>query len=150
MQKYILLLLMVSNLQGKDSPLCGKHEEVGKLSRLVESSVKVGRVLLVPVKFAYNNSEKILSKKMLAFIAIIGAPYFYCNPDALSSIAQLGANTLVKMNGLIARGVLEGLMSNPAALANFMALMTAQSTGAAFIKGFGEKLSTALLTLFTL
>jgi len=145
MKKMILMGLISISLNGKTSEI-----KVGKLNRLCSAACKTLKLATVPIKFTYNNSDKIVSVKTLKFIAIVGAPFFYFNPDILQELSRLGADGVVKMNGLIARGILEGLMSNPAALASLAALLTAQSTATSFIKGFGEKMGGLLLTIFTL
>lgn len=144
MKKIILIALLLF------SPLHGKDEEKSKLGRLLEISEKVGTLSLKTVKLAYNHSDKILSKKTLTTAALLLAPYLYFNPEALTYLSGIGANMVIKMNGLIAEGILSGLMANPSAVANLMLLMSAESTGSAFAKGVGEKVAGSLLTLFTL
>lgn len=84
--------------------------------------------------FIYDNSDKVLSKKTLATIIIMGAPYFYFNPIAAQDLASYGAGLIIRFNGLVAQGIVEGLANNPRAMAKLLSLLTAKEAGNATAK----------------
>lgn len=105
-----------------------------------------GKVL----KFSFDNCDKILSKKALSFAIIIGAPYFYCKPEALVGLSQYGSDFVIKMNGLMAEGILNGIARNPKAVTQLMTLWTVQQTGQKMAERVGIEIAKLFLWAITL
>ncbi len=110
-----------------------------------EISINTLKKIVTVISYTYNNSGKLLSKNTLVTVGIIAWPYFKMNPEALVKISETGSGFVVTLNGLIAEGILKGMVNNFEATTKIITLLTVKETGSALAQGFGKLVVEALL-----
>jgi len=101
-------------------------------------ALNVAKKTLYGIKYAYNHVGLIFSKNSLATAALVAWPVLKYNPEILTGLANLGTDIVIKINGAIAQGIVLGLIKNPKATAQLVALMTVQQTGVNLASGIGS------------
>lgn len=99
------------------------------------------------LKYLYQNSDAVLSKKTLTSIAVIGAPFFYFYPEALSKISEKAGGIVLRTNALIAEGLIIGIAKQPKALSKIAAILITKELGASVTKKASDLTATALVAI---
>ena len=119
-------------------------------SQLMKHTISTLGIVKKIIGTTYSISDKILSKQGLATALILGYPYFKLNPAAATRLASIGSSMVIKFNGLVAEGIINGLARNPKAVTQLMAILTVKETGTWVAKEVGKGLGGALLYVLTL
>lgn len=97
------------------------------------------------IKFTYNNYDKVLSKKFLAAMIILGTPYLYFDKSSLDFLTEKAINFALSMSEAIADGILRSASKNPKQLAKIMSVMVANQTGKQIALETGKAIAKGLL-----
>jgi hypothetical protein len=105
-----------------------------------EAAKKLGKL----ISYVYNNSGKLLSKNTLVTVGVLAWPYFKMYPEHLIILSAAGSDFVVTLNGLIAEGILKGMVNNFEATTKILTLLSVKETGFALAQALGKLVVKAL------
>ena len=134
----------------KDKTLSKIKNTSNSWFKLEDKIYTAGRLAKNVIKFGYDYSDLILSKKTLKAFMLVAAPYLYFHPRAMEALSKFGSDFIIKMNGMIAEGIIKGVASNPVATSKIMGMLTVEKTGIEIASHVAKKLASLLVWGITL
>jgi len=137
MKKIVIIILMITNACFLQS---------GVKDKIKTHTRNTSLALLKTISYLSKSSDVILSTKTLKAVALVGAPYFYYHPEKLIKISEKSGEAFLKINSLIAEGIIKGMAKNPKELGKIATILTAKEVGSGIFKKFTDTISSLAIT----